>query len=246
MITAIIIDDEEKGRMVLKQKLADHCPEITVIAEASNGLEGRDWIEKTSPDVVFLDIEMPRMNGFEMLNSLNEKNFHLIFTTAYDHYAIKAIRFAAFDYLMKPIDIDELKSAVNKMALRKPADVSRQLDILIHNTGKNTKNFNKIAIPTLDGISFFDLDDLIHLDSDSNYTMLHFTQGRKILSAKTLKDFEDQLSDSNFVRLHHSHIVNIHYITKYIKGEGGQVILSNGSVIDVSRRKKVDLLKMIY
>ena len=245
MLTALIIDDEEKGRLVLRQKLADHCPDVVVIGEADGGENGKSMIESLRPDVVFLDIEMPGINGFEMLNKLNEKNFHLIFTTAYNQYAIKAIKFAAFDYLLKPIDIEELKTAISRIRNLKTADVSGQLEVLTLNSQKNIKNFNKIAIPTLDGFSFFDLNELIHLDADSNYTLLHFTENRKILASRTLKEFEDQLEEERFIRLHNSHLVNVSFITRYIKGEGGQVVLANGKINDVSRRKKADLMKML-
>ncbi len=245
MLTALIIDDEEKGRIVLKQKLAVHCPNVTVIGEADGGESGKAMIETFRPDVVFLDIEMPGTNGFDMLNNLNEKNFHLIFTTAYNQYAIKAIKFAAFDYLLKPIDIEELKAAISRIPNIKPNDVSGQLEVLAINAQKNIKNFNRIAIPTLDGLSFFNTNELIHLDADSNYTLLYFTDDRKILASRTLKEFEDQLGEEQFIRLHNSHLVNINFISRYIKGEGGQVVLANGKVIDVSRRKKAELMKML-
>ncbi|HRD05932.1 MAG TPA: LytTR family DNA-binding domain-containing protein [Saprospiraceae bacterium] len=245
MLTALIIDDEEKGRMVLRQKLADHCPEVEVIGEADGGADGKSKIEILRPNVVFLDIEMPGINGFDMLNNLTEKNFHLIFTTAYNQYAIKAIKFAAFDYLLKPIDIEELKAAISRIPIVKAVDVSAQLEVLSYNSQKGIRNFNKIAIPTLEGISFFELNELIHLDADSNYTLLYFTENRKILASKTLKEFEDQLGEEQFIRLHNSHLVNIRYISRYIKGEGGQVVMANGKIIDVSRRKKADLMKML-
>lgn len=245
MLTALIIDDEEKGRIVLKQKLAVHCPNVSVIGEADGGDSGKAMIETFRPDVVFLDIEMPGTNGFDMLNNLNEKNFHLIFTTAYNQYAIKAIKFAAFDYLLKPIDIEELKAAISRIPNIKPNDVSGQLEVLAINAQKNVKNFNRIAIPTLDGLSFFNTNELIHLDADSNYTLLYFTDDRKILASRTLKEFEDQLGEEQFIRLHNSHLVNINFISRYIKGEGGQVVLANGKVIDVSRRKKAELMRML-
>jgi two-component system LytT family response regulator len=245
MITAIIIDDENKGRIALRQKLNDYCPEIQIVGEAENGDQGIILIQQYKPNLVFLDIEMPRMNGFDMLNHLSEKNFHLIFTTAYDHYAIKAIKFAAFDYLLKPIDIEELKNAVGKLKKIKPLDITPQLDILIQSANLRSKGYQKIAIPTMEGISFFEIDDLIHLDAESNYTMLYFTQNRKILASKTLKEFEEQLPVDKFFRIHHSHIVNLKFIVKYIKGEGGQLLMENGKSLDVSRRKKVDLIQKL-
>src|SRR5258708_636127 len=162
MITAIIIDDEQKGRIALRQKLQDYCADIELLGEAENGEEGMKLIEKNQPDIVFLDIEMPRMDGFEMLHRLPEKNFHLIFTTAYDQYAIKAIKYAAFDYLLKPIDIEELKSTVSRINSQPLMYTEKKLAALEQNLqGKNI--FNKIAIPSLDGLLFFNITNIIHL-----------------------------------------------------------------------------------
>ena len=174
MIKAIIIDDEEKGRVVLKQKLADHCPSVLVVCEASNGEEGKVAILEHHPDLVFLDIEMPRMNGFEMLNNLSEKNFHLIFTTAYDHYAIKAIKYAAFDYLLKPIDIEELKVAVNKISEPKNSNTKSQVEQLQENIKNPLLSLNKLAIPTIDGLNFYNITEIVLFEANSNYTYLHF------------------------------------------------------------------------
>ncbi len=245
MIKAIIIDDEEKGRVVLKQKLADHCPSVLVVCEASNGEEGKVAILEHHPDLVFLDIEMPRMNGFEMLNNLSEKNFHLIFTTAYDHYAIKAIKYAAFDYLLKPIDIEELKVAVNKISEPKNSNTKSQVEQPQENIKNPLLSLNKLAIPTIDGLNFYNITEIVLFEANSNYTYLHFYDGKKVLASRTLKEFEELLPEETFFRPHHSHIVNINYISRYIKGEGGQIVLSNGMTVDVSRRKKMDLMKMI-
>lgn len=245
MIKAIIIDDEEKGRVVLKQKLADHCPSVLVVCEASNGEEGKVAILEHHPDLVFLDIEMPRMNGFEMLNNLSEKNFHLIFTTAYDHYAIKAIKYAAFDYLLKPIDIEELKVAVNKISEPKNSNTKSQVEQLQENIKNPLLSLNKLAIPTIDGLNFYNITEIVLFEANSNYTYLHFYDGKKVLASRTLKEFEELLPEETFFRPHHSHIVNINYISRYIKGEGGQIVLSNGMTVDVSRRKKMNLMKMI-
>ncbi|MEO8405348.1 MAG: response regulator, partial [Chitinophagaceae bacterium] len=173
MLTAIIIDDEQKGRIALRQKLQDYCPDVSVVGEAENGAEGIMLIQEHRPGIVFLDIEMPRMDGFEMLHRLTEKNFHLIFTTAYDQYAIKAIKYAAFDYLLKPIDIEELKSAILKITNQPFVQTEKKLDTLEQNLrGKGL--FNKIAIPTLDGLLFFEISDIIHLEASSNYSTIYF------------------------------------------------------------------------
>ncbi len=243
MLTAIIIDDEAKGRMALKQKLLDYCEEIQLAGEAENGIEGIKLIEKMHPDIVFLDIEMPRMDGFEMLHRLPEKNFHIIFTTAYDQYAIKAIKYAAFDYLLKPIDIEELKIAVSKIHFRPQIHTGKKLELLDQNLLKN--NFNKIAISTLEGLLFFNISDIIHLEANSNYTTIYFTNRPKLLASKTLKDFEELLPTDIFFRTHHSHLINLNYIKRYIKGDGGQIELQNGNYVDVSRRKKEEFLNAI-
>ena len=245
MISAIIIDDENKGRLALRQKIADYCPDVEIIAEASNGQEGIEMIEKYKPQLVFLDIEMPRVNGFEMLNQLKDKNFHLIFTTAYDHYAIKAIKYSAFDYLLKPIDIEELKHAVEKIKDTKADLIKNQVELLEHNIKNPKVALNKLAIPTLEGLCFYNISDLIHLEASSNYTNLFFTDGKKVLASKTLKDFEELLPEDTFFRPHHSHIIILKFISKYIKGDGGQIQLTNGSMIDVSRRKKEEFLRVI-
>lgn len=244
MVTAIIIDDEQKGRIALRQKLQDYCPDIQLLGEAESGEEGIKLIEKKQPEVVFLDIEMPRMDGFEMLHRLAGKNFHLIFTTAYDQYAIKAIRYAAFDYLLKPIDIEELKSAVSKISIQASDNTEKKLAMLEQNLqGKNV--FNKIAIPTLDGLLFFNITDIIHLTASSNYTTIYFNNYPKLTASKTLKDFEELLPADIFFRPHHSHIINLNYIKRYIKGDGGQIEMQNGNFVDVARRKKEEFLKTI-
>ena len=244
MLTAIIIDDELKGRIALNQKLKDYCPEVQIVGEAGSGAEGILLIEKQTPDIVFLDIEMPRMDGFNMLLQLPQKNFQLIFTTAYDQYAIKAIKFAAFDYLLKPIDIEELKIAISRINRLRFSETEKKLDVLNQNMiDKNT--FNKIAISTQNSLLLFEVSDIMYLNATRNYTTIYFKDHPKLIASKTLKDFEDLLPSGIFFRIHHSYIININYIKKYLKGEGGQVELQDGTLLDVSRRKKEEFLKLI-
>jgi two-component system LytT family response regulator len=245
MLTAIIIDDELKGRIALKQKLKDYCPDVQVAGEADSGEEGLKLIDQCHPQIVFLDIEMPRMNGFEMLHRVPRKDFHLIFTTAYDQYAIKAIKYSAFDYLLKPVDIEELQSAIRKASQHVQHDSTMQkLEMLEHNL-QNKYQLNKIAIPTLDGLLFYNIADIVHLEAQSNYTTIHFANNTKLLASRTMKDFEELLPTDIFFRPHHSHIINLHYIKRYIKGDGGQVELQNGHYVDVARRKKEEFLKVV-
>ncbi len=241
---AIIIDDELKGRIALKQKLQDYCPEVQLCGEAANGEEGLVLIEKNHPEIVFLDIEMPLMNGFEMLQQLKNKDFHLIFTTAYDQYAIKAIKYAAFDYLLKPVDIDELKSTIKRIAQHSSQPNTQQkLEALKDNFLSKTA-FSKIAIPCMEGLLFFNINDIIQLEANSNYTAIYFVNHPKLIASRTLKEFEDILPQDIFFRTHHSHIINLNYIKRYIKGDGGQIELQNGNYVDVARRKKEDFLKV--
>lgn len=245
MYTAIIIDDEPKGRLALRLKIKTYCPDINLVAEVDNGKDGIAAIEKLHPQIIFLDIEMPGMSGFEMLNSLPDKNFHIIFTTAYDQYAIKAIRYAAFDYLLKPIDIEELKQAIGKINLQPISQTKTQINLLQQNINHPKKLLNKLAIPTLDGLLFYDINDILYLEANSNYTNIHFTNKTKLLASKTLKDFEELLPEDIFFRPHHSFIINLNFIKRYIKGDGGQIELTNGTYVDVSRRKKDEFLKAI-
>ncbi len=242
---AIIIDDEAKGRLALKQKLTDYCPEIEVIAEADNGPEGIFLIEYHKPRVIFLDIEMPRMTGFDMLEEIKEKNFHVIFTTAYDQYAIKAIRFAAFDYLLKPVDIEELQAAVAKIKDVKDTQVKKQVETLRQNMQQPQMQLHKLAIPALEGLFFYDINEVVHLEANSNYTNIYFSNKTKMVASKTLKEFEELLPEELFFRTHHSHIINLNYIKRYIKGDGGQIEMQNGNYVDVSRRKKDEFLRII-
>lgn len=245
MLTAVIIDDELKGRVALKQKLQDYCPGVEILGEAADGEEGRLLIEKCHPQIVFLDIEMPRMNGFEMLHHVQHKNFQLIFSTAYDQYAIKAIRYAAFDYLLKPVDIEELQSAIARAQKEiEPIINEQRIQTLEHNLQSKT-SLNKIAIPSLDGLLFFDIDDIIHLEAQSNYTAIYFVNHSKLTASRTLKEFEDLLPTNVFFRPHHSHIINLNYIKRYIKGDGGMIEMHNGNFVDVARRKKEEFLKLM-
>ena len=245
MLTAIIIDDETSSRNALRQKLANHCPEITIIAECETGEEGIKGIEGKRPDIIFLDVEMPRMNGFTMLQQLANKNFEVVFITAYDHYAIKAIKFSALDYLVKPVEVADLKIAVEKAVQKRTISAGNErLELLLQNL-MNDKKDQRIAIPSMEGLQFVETGNIIYLEAKSNYTCFYLKNNEKITVTKTLKDFEELLPVSVFIRIHHSYIINKNLVEKYIKGEGGQVVMKNGIVLDVARRKKEEFLKSI-
>lgn len=185
------------------------------------------------------------MDGFEMLLNLPEKKFHLVFTTAYDHYAIKTIKYAAFDYLLKPIDIDELKATVSRLENQPLPEMTHQKPKTLRQNLLTKPFLNKIAIPTQEGLLFFDISHIINLEAQSNYTLIHFDDLTKLIASRTLKEFDEILPSEIFFRLHNSHIINLNFIKRYIHGDGGQVELKNGKHILVSRSKKEEFLKVI-
>lgn len=246
MLNAIFVDDEESNLSSLKEKISRHCPQVNILALCDSAQKGISAINSLQPDVVFLDIEMPLMNGFVLLQELSYKNFEVIFTTAYDHYAIKAIRYSALDYLVKPIEIDDLKTAVQKAEEKKQERTpNRRLELLLENLSHKKTYQQRIAIPTLDGLHFIKVDEIVYLEASVNYTNIYLSTSEKYLVCHTLKEFEEMLDSDIFLRIHHSHIINKNFAVKYIRGEGGQVILSNGIRLDVAKRKKAEFLKAI-
>ena len=245
-LRAIIIDDERNSRHSLRQKLSVHCPEVTIIGECENGEEAEKAVAELEPDLLFLDVEMPRMNGFTLLQQLKHRNFEVIFVTAYDYYAIKAIKFSALDYLVKPVEVEELKTAVKKAAQKRmQPDDNERLELLLQNLMNEKRDRQRIAIPSMKGLQFIKLDDIIYLEAHSNYTVVYLGKETKITVSKTLKDFEELLPVNVFIRIHHSYIINSSAVEKYIRGDGGQVVMKNGVTLDVSKRKKSDFLKAI-
>ena len=246
MLNAILIDDEQSSLNSLKQKILQHCPEVNIISVNDDPQNGASAIEELRPDLVFLDIEMPLINGFILLQQLTYKNFELIFVTAYDHYAIKAIRYSALDYLVKPVEIDDLKNAVTRAIEKRNATrPNAQLELLLENMVTEKMKFKRIAIPTTQGLQFIKIDEIVYLEANVNYTRFFLINNVKYTVSKTLKEFEDMLPVDTFIRIHNSYIINKNYVEKYIRGEGGQVILSNNITLDVSKRKKAEFLKAI-
>ncbi len=245
MIRAIIIDDEVQCIETLASLLKECCPEVYVMDECRSAQKGLHAIEKLKPDLVFLDVEMPVMNGFEMLERLPTINFELVFTTSYDHHAIRAIRLSALDYLLKPIDKEELKTAMQRVDHKLRPSVSQQLEILLGKVRQPSLHINKIALPTMEGLHMVNVENIISCQSDSNYTIIQLKGKQKIIVSKTLKDIEDMLEGFSFIRVHHSYMVNINEVNKYVKGEGGYLVMSDNSVIDVSRSKKELVLKKL-
>jgi two-component system, LytTR family, response regulator len=245
ILKAILIDDELSSLQNLQQKLKEFCPDINIVATAQKPEEAILLIQQHKPDVIFLDIEMPRMNGFRMLDEIGDCDFDIIFTTAYNHYAVDAIRISAFDYLMKPIAIKDLQNAVERLAKHRQLQTKDKLGVLKNSLGNAKSQDEKIVIPTSEGLEFIPINTILHIESSSNYSKIYFQNGKSIVVTKLLKDFEDMLLPYRFYRIHNSHLINLKYIEKYLKGDGGQVRLTNGTVIDVARRKKEEFLKLI-
>ncbi|MFN2440326.1 MAG: LytR/AlgR family response regulator transcription factor [Chitinophagaceae bacterium] len=245
MLKAIIVDDEPYCCEVLAAMLEAESPEVKVLAECNNGESALSAIRKYAPDIVFLDVEMPKMNGFQMLEQLPSIHFHLIFTTSYDQYALRAIRFSAIDYLLKPIDREELKKAVEKVEQRIQIPIPQQLEILLQKFRQPSESINKIALPTIDGLQMIAINTIITCESDDNYTTLFFKSGKKLLVTRSLKDMEEALEQHSFLRVHRSYLVNLNEIEKYIRGEGGYLIMSDGSTVDVSRSRKELLMQKL-
>jgi two-component system LytT family response regulator len=244
-LRAVLIDDELSSLQNLEQKLIEFCPDVEVVAKAQQPEEALLLIRQHKPDVIFLDIEMPRMSGFRMLEELGDFDFDIIFTTAYNHYAVDAIRISAFDYLTKPIAIKDLQNAVERLTKHRMGKTKEKIDVLKSNLASSKSQEEKIAIPTSEGLEFIVIKTIMHIESSSNYSRIFLTDGKSLLVTKLLKDFEDLLLPYNFYRVHNSHLINLVYIKKYIRGDGGQVVLQDGTTIDVARRKKDEFIKII-
>jgi two-component system, LytTR family, response regulator len=244
-LKVMLVDDELSSLQNLHHKLTEFCPDVEVVAQTQKPEEAIELLRKHQPDLLFLDIEMPRMNGFRMLQELGEYDFEIIFTTAYNHYAIDAIRISAFDYLTKPIAIKDLQDAVERMANSHLGKTKEKIEVLTTAMNNPKSQKEKMAIPTVDGIELVPIETIIHLESSSSYTKIYFTDERMQLVAKSLGEYEGILKDYRFFRIHHSHLINLQFVKRFIRGEGGQVVLTNGATLDISRRKKEEFLKLI-
>ncbi len=246
MIKAILIDDEVHCIDTLSILISDYCPEVLVMEHCMSAKQGLAAIDKHHPALVFLDIEMPVMNGFELLEQFKEIPFSIIFTTSYDQYAIKAIRISALDYLLKPIDPKELVTAVHKVQVQKAPPSAEQFRMLMDQIKHKETGFTKIAVPTAEGFELVPAAEVLYFEANDNYTHLFLKNKNKIIACRTLKEVEDQLLDfSFFVRVHHSYIVNLNEVARYVRGEGGYLVLIDGSTINVSRSRKEVLLKKL-
>jgi two-component system LytT family response regulator len=242
MIKTILIDDESKARETMNDLLGQHCRNIQVVAEADCVKAGLEQISLHGPDLIFLDVQMPDGSGFDLLEQLPEINFKIIFASAYDKFAVRAFKFSAVDYLLKPVEPEALIEACKRLeGGEKITELTKKLEVLLH----NRNNFEKIALPTMDGITFIKIKEITRCESDNNYTNIFINTGKKLIVSKTLKEYEDMLTPFNFFRIHKSHLINLAYLQKYKKGEGGYVVMEDGAELEVSRRRKEEFLQAL-
>jgi two-component system LytT family response regulator len=249
MVKVVIIDDEENSRETLKGKLNLFCPEVEITGEAGTVSDGINLVNEEKPDAIFLDIKLAGESGFDILEAVSENpdvDPEIVFITAHDEYAIKAIKFSALDYLLKPIDPEELVKAIRKIEDNKgiPRHAAN-LNVLVENIRQASDSPKKIVVPTSDGMHVIRLADIVRLESSSNYTTFYLNSEKSLLASKTLKEFDNMLSGYNFNRIHKSHLVNMNYLKRYVQTDGGYLILEDGSKIPVANRKKEQLLTML-
>jgi two-component system, LytTR family, response regulator len=246
MIRTIIVDDESMSCDVLTKMLKLYCPEISIAGIAHSLENARKLIEAEKPELVFLDIELPDGNSFLLLDELKDIHFKIIFTTAFSQFAVKAFKCSAIDYLLKPLDIDELITAVGKY--KQPAETSvyqSQIAQLKENINPERKKLKTIGLATINEIQFVNIEDIVRLEASNNYTCFYMGNGEKITVSHTIKYYEELLAEQNFLRVHQSHIINLEKVKKYQKGKGGSIIMANGDTIHISPQRKDHLLKAL-
>lgn len=247
-IKAIIVDDEQHCIEALQTMLQKKCPEVAVLGGVNSVRAAKELIDELQPDLVFLDVEMPHQNGFELLKLFDRVHFDVIFTTAFEQYALKAIKFNALDYLLKPFSVKELQDAIQKYRERRNAarmnlPAASPLEMFLQNMRTLQQTHKKIALPTLNGLVFMPVQNIVRCESTGNYTKIFFTDKKHLLVSRPLKEFEELLTDVDFFRIHNSHLINLQQMQSYIQGEGGFALMSDGTQVEVSRRRKAEFLK---
>jgi two-component system LytT family response regulator len=245
MLKAIVIDDEEKSLKTLVMILKEYCPGLDVVSEAKSALEGIREINLHKPDLVFLDIEMPNGSGFEMLESLPERNFDVIFVTAYNHYALKAIKCNASDYIIKPVDVQELVECVDKIIKRRDSNLKESPDVEKLLKSIRGKRPARLAVPTADGTEFISIREIIRIEAERSYCVIYMCGNRKLLLSRSLSDIEASLDKEMFFRAHKSHLVNLEHIKKHVRFDGGYIIMDDESKVELSRRKREEFLQVM-
>jgi two-component system LytT family response regulator len=244
---AILVDDEPDGIRALKKLLELHCPQVTIEATAANAAIARQQVEEIQPDVVFLDIRMPGKSGLDLLAELSAKDFEVVFVTAYNQYMLQALQYSAADYLLKPVDKDQLTAAVQRVEKRlQDKKKEERIEILLHNLNKaGNPSEMRLCVPTLKGFMVLKLEDIIYCEAERTYTIFHLEGKKPVIVSKPLLDYDSLLKNTSFLRVHKSYLINLTHVKEYQRGEGGLVIMSNDMEIEVSRRKKEQFLMKI-
>lgn len=246
MIKTVIVEDEKKSQELLKKMIEKNFPELQIAGMADGVEKGAEVIKSQNPDLVFLDITMPDGTGFDLLEKISDKKFDIVFITATDKYAIKAIKYSALDYILKPVDVEELKTAVNKI-IDKKSTISNQdsLKFLLENIKKNDDQYSKISLHTGNAYEIVNVKDIVRCEADGNYTSFMLTNNRKFVVSTGLKYYEDLLPQDTFIRVHHHHLININHVVRFLKEDGGYAIMSDNSKVEISRRKKDAFLQRL-
>lgn len=237
--TVVIVEDEKHSQEALRNLLTEFCPSVDVVATASNMQSAIETIRLHEPDIVFMDIELNPGTGFEVLNETRDCHYAVIFTTAFEQYAIQAIKFSSVDYLLKPIDLEELKLALEK-ADKKISDEKKQeqVSVLLNNLAIENNQHRKICLASSDGLEFYKVADIVYCEANGSYTQFVFTDNRKVIVSKNLKEYENLLSGQFFLRVHNRHLINLLQVKKYLRADGGSIIMANGDEVYLSPRKK--------
>ena len=246
MIQTVLVDDEVDSIRILQRLLETYCPNVN-IAGTANGVDtGVELIRESRPDLVLLDIEMAQGNAFDLLNQLMPLTFQVIFVTAFDNYAIRAFKYSAVDYLLKPVDIDDLRNAIGRVRERPEAkDLAEQMKILLSNVGMLHLTQQKMAIPTITGLNFVPIQDILRFEAKGNYTIIYLSGGETVMATRTIRDYEELLPENIFCRIHSSHIINLSRIEKYHKGRGGMVLMEDGTTIEVAARRRDEFMRRL-
>ncbi|HVV07268.1 MAG TPA: LytTR family DNA-binding domain-containing protein [Puia sp.] len=246
MIRTVLIDDEIDSIRVLQRLLEGYCPEVCIVGKADGVEMGVHTIQSTKPDLVFLDIEMTHGNAFDLLNQLQPIGFQVIFVTAFDNYAIRAFKYSAVDYLLKPIDIDDLQASLGRVMQRVQGKTFLdQMETLLYNVETFQLTQQKMAVPTLTGLVFIPIKDIMRFEAKGSYTTIFLTNTEQIIATRNIKEYEDLLPAAIFCRVHNSHIINLHKIQKYHKGRGGYVVMEDGTNIEVASRRREEFLQRL-
>ncbi len=245
MIRTVLIDDESNSLEMMEWLLKTYCPQVKIEAMCNAASKGIEAINKYNPDVVFLDIEMPHMNGFDMLEEFEKLNFDVVFCTAYDQFAIKAFKYSALNYLLKPVDPEDLKETIRRIEERKGSPSREQLELLLENIRHTVKpTAQRIALTTGDGMIFVPTRDILYCQAESNYTNVVLAGGKKILVSKVLKEIDEALAGTDFFRIHNSYLVNLNHITKFVRGDGGYVVMQDGASVGISRSRRQEFMEL--